>query len=250
MDETVPVTDSDLRSHTTLPVPCTWPYRILCPTRPRYRPRSHLLVLLKHTPQSPSSFSNRNGLKRCMCTSSEETTNGKENTTPTVPHPVTGGCDQETDCGLTGPYSHSHTLRVRRFSTQTDSETELNVGMVDKHKDPPLKCPDMTRTTCTVPNQQKEIRRESMTSLTPIYSMLFGTWSVCPTTSVQTSSYTTTLLGTTEARPIVHLTLSPLCLMLLARLDVSMVNFCSFGPYRLIGKLTAFLQLHWGVQLA
>ncbi len=42
---------------------------------------------------------------------------------------------------------------------------------------------------------------------------------------------------------IVHLTLFPLCLLLLVRLGVYTVNLCSFYFYRLIGKLTAFLQL-------
>jgi hypothetical protein len=42
---------------------------------------------------------------------------------------------------------------------------------------------------------------------------------------------------------IVPLTLSPLCLLLLVRPGVYIVNWCAFYSYRLIGKLTAFLQL-------
>ena len=42
---------------------------------------------------------------------------------------------------------------------------------------------------------------------------------------------------------IVPLTLSPLCLLLLVRLGGYIVNLCAFYFYRLIGKLTAFLQL-------
>ena len=49
---------------------------------------------------------------------------------------------------------------------------------------------------------------------------------------------------------IVPLTLSPLCLLLLVRLDIYTVNSCAFYFCRLIGKLTAFLQLQEGVQLA
>ena len=41
---------------------------------------------------------------------------------------------------------------------------------------------------------------------------------------------------------IVHLTVSPLCLLLLVRLGVYIVSWCAFHSYRLIGKLTAFLQ--------
>jgi hypothetical protein len=37
--------------------------------------------------------------------------------------------------------------------------------------------------------------------------------------------------------------LSPLCLLLLVRLGVYIVNLCAFYFYKLIGKLTAFLQL-------
>jgi hypothetical protein len=42
---------------------------------------------------------------------------------------------------------------------------------------------------------------------------------------------------------IAPLTLSPLCLLLLVRLGVYTVNLCAFYFYKLIGKLTAFLQL-------
>jgi hypothetical protein len=42
---------------------------------------------------------------------------------------------------------------------------------------------------------------------------------------------------------ITHITLLHLCLLLLVRLGDYMVNFCDFYSYRLIGKLTAFLQL-------
>ena len=41
---------------------------------------------------------------------------------------------------------------------------------------------------------------------------------------------------------IVPLILFPLCLLLLIRLDVCTVNLCDFYFYRLIGKLTDFLQ--------
>jgi hypothetical protein len=41
----------------------------------------------------------------------------------------------------------------------------------------------------------------------------------------------------------IPLTLSPLCLPLLVRLGVYIVNLCAFYSYRLVGKLTAFLQL-------
>ena len=41
----------------------------------------------------------------------------------------------------------------------------------------------------------------------------------------------------------IALTLSPLYLLLLVRLGGYIVNLCSFYSYRLIGKLTAFLQL-------
>ena len=41
----------------------------------------------------------------------------------------------------------------------------------------------------------------------------------------------------------VPLTLFPLCLLLLVRLGACTVNLCAFYFYRLIGKLTAFLQL-------
>jgi hypothetical protein len=37
--------------------------------------------------------------------------------------------------------------------------------------------------------------------------------------------------------------LSPLCLLLLVRLGGYIVNLCDFYFYKLIGKLTAFLQL-------
>ena len=36
---------------------------------------------------------------------------------------------------------------------------------------------------------------------------------------------------------------SPLCLLLLVRLGGYIVNLCAFYSYKLIGKLTAFLQL-------
>ena len=42
---------------------------------------------------------------------------------------------------------------------------------------------------------------------------------------------------------IVPLTLSPLFLLLLVRLGGYIVNLCAFYFYKLIGKLTAFLQL-------
>ena len=42
---------------------------------------------------------------------------------------------------------------------------------------------------------------------------------------------------------IVPLMLFPLCLLLLVRLGVSTVNLCVFSFYKLIGKLTTFLQL-------
>jgi hypothetical protein len=42
---------------------------------------------------------------------------------------------------------------------------------------------------------------------------------------------------------IVPLTLSPSCLLLLVRLGGYIVNLCAFYFYKLIGKLTAFLQL-------
>jgi hypothetical protein len=42
---------------------------------------------------------------------------------------------------------------------------------------------------------------------------------------------------------IIHLTLSLLCRLLLVRLDDYIVNLSDFYSYRLIGKLTAFLQL-------
>ena len=42
---------------------------------------------------------------------------------------------------------------------------------------------------------------------------------------------------------IVPLMLFPLFLLLVVRLDVSTVNLCSFYFYRLIGKLTVFLQI-------
>jgi hypothetical protein len=41
----------------------------------------------------------------------------------------------------------------------------------------------------------------------------------------------------------IPLTLSPLCLLLLVRLRGCIVNLCTFYFYKLIGKLTAFLQL-------
>jgi hypothetical protein len=40
-----------------------------------------------------------------------------------------------------------------------------------------------------------------------------------------------------------HLMISPLCLLLLVRLGDYIVNLCDFYSYKLIGKLTAFLQL-------
>ena len=40
----------------------------------------------------------------------------------------------------------------------------------------------------------------------------------------------------------IPLTLSPLCLLLLVRLGGYRVNLCAFYFYKLIGKLTAFLQ--------
>jgi hypothetical protein len=40
-----------------------------------------------------------------------------------------------------------------------------------------------------------------------------------------------------------HLTLSFLCQLLLVRLGGYIVNLCVFYFYKLIGKLTAFLQL-------
>ena len=43
-------------------------------------------------------------------------------------------------------------------------------------------------------------------------------------------------------------TLSPLCLLLLVRLGVYILNLCAFYSYRLIGKLTAFFAAS-GVQL-
>ncbi len=42
---------------------------------------------------------------------------------------------------------------------------------------------------------------------------------------------------------IIPLTPSPLCLLLLVRLGGYVVNFCAFHFYKLIGKLTASLQL-------
>jgi hypothetical protein len=42
---------------------------------------------------------------------------------------------------------------------------------------------------------------------------------------------------------ITHLTLLHLCLLLLVCLGGYIVNLCDFYSYRLIGKLTAFLQL-------
>ena len=53
-----------------------------------------------------------------------------------------------------------------------------------------------------------------------------------------TKSYKTVLIII-----IVPLMLSPLCQLLLVRLDVYTANFCAFYFYRLIRKLTAFLQL-------
>ena len=41
----------------------------------------------------------------------------------------------------------------------------------------------------------------------------------------------------------IPLMLSPLCLLLLVRLGGYTVNLCAFYFYKLIGKLTAFLQL-------
>ena len=48
---------------------------------------------------------------------------------------------------------------------------------------------------------------------------------------------------------IVPRTVSPLCLLLLVRLGVYIMNWCAFYSYRLIGKLTAFFAAS-GVQLA
>ena len=42
---------------------------------------------------------------------------------------------------------------------------------------------------------------------------------------------------------IVPLTVSALCLLLLVRLGVYIVNWCVFYSYRLVGKLTTFLEL-------
>jgi hypothetical protein len=53
----------------------------------------------------------------------------------------------------------------------------------------------------------------------------------------------TKYVDTTQTIIIVPLTLSPLCLVLLVRLVVYIVNLYSFYFYRLIGKLTFFLQL-------
>jgi hypothetical protein len=53
-----------------------------------------------------------------------------------------------------------------------------------------------------------------------------------------TKSYNTVLIII-----IVHLTLPPLCLLLLVRLGACTAKLCAFYFYRLIGKLTAFLQL-------
>ena len=50
--------------------------------------------------------------------------------------------------------------------------------------------------------------------------------------------------NTAQTKIIVPLTLSPLCLLLLVRLGVYIVKLCAFYSYRLIGKVTAFLQLH------
>ena len=41
----------------------------------------------------------------------------------------------------------------------------------------------------------------------------------------------------------IRLTLYPSCLLLLVRLGGYIVNLCDFYSYKLIGKLTAFLQL-------
>ncbi len=49
--------------------------------------------------------------------------------------------------------------------------------------------------------------------------------------------------NTAQTIIIVPLTLSPLYLLLLVHLGVYIVNLCAFYFYRLIGKLTAFLQL-------
>ena len=53
-----------------------------------------------------------------------------------------------------------------------------------------------------------------------------------------TKSYNTVLIII-----IVPLMLSPLCQLSLVRLGVSTVNLCDFYFYRIIGKLTAFLEL-------
>jgi hypothetical protein len=53
----------------------------------------------------------------------------------------------------------------------------------------------------------------------------------------------TKLSDTVPTIIIVPLMLFPLCLLLLVRLDASTVSLCSFYFCRLIGKLTAFLQL-------
>ena len=55
-----------------------------------------------------------------------------------------------------------------------------------------------------------------------------------------TKSYNTVLITMII---IVPLMLSPLCQLSLVRLGVSTVNLCAFNFYRLIGKLTNFLQL-------
>jgi len=49
--------------------------------------------------------------------------------------------------------------------------------------------------------------------------------------------------NTAQTIIIVPLRLSPLCRLSLVRLGVYIVNLCAFYFYRLIGKLTAFLQL-------
>jgi hypothetical protein len=48
---------------------------------------------------------------------------------------------------------------------------------------------------------------------------------------------------TVQAISIVPLALSPLCLLLLVRLGDYTVNLCAFHFYKLIGILTAFLQI-------
>jgi len=54
--------------------------------------------------------------------------------------------------------------------------------------------------------------------------------------------FLTKCVNTTQTIIIVPLTLSPLCLLLLVRLGVYTVKLCTFYSYRLIGKLTTFIQ--------